>query len=263
MSVLSPRSARVGIVRSALVAVLAVVQLVVAGLGSIGVIGEPVRAVANAYATPVLAAGWTFVIWAPIYLGFLAYAGYQLLPAQRGREIHRRTGWWMAVSAVLNAGWILAFSTRAILPAELLLIALLIALAVVFGRLSREPAADRLERVLFRAPIALYTGWVSLAMVLGTAATGVWLGLPGTNALAAIAAVVVLLAVAAVVAWVVFSGTAVIPYAAAAVWGLIGIALNDRPPAVVVACAGAIVIVLGATLRRVTTAGSAARAAWG
>ena len=134
---------------------------------------------------------------------------------------------------------------------------------VVFGRLSREPAADRVERAAFRGPLALYTGWVSLATVLGTAATGVWVGLPGDNALAAIAAVVVLLAAAGIVAWVVLSGTAVVPYAAAVVWALIGIALNSPPAAVVIACAIAIVIVLATTLRRVTTAGSRVRAAWG
>ena len=120
-----------------------------------------------------------------------------------------------------------------ILLAELLLVALLVVLAVVFGRLSREPAADRIERIAFRGPIALYTGWVSMATVLGTAATGVWAGLPGANALAAIAAVVVLLAAAGIVAWVVLSGTAVVPYAAAVVWALIGIALNTPPAAVV------------------------------
>ena len=190
-------------------------------------------AVAESLRTPLLAAGWAFTIWAPIYAGFLVYAGYQLLPAQRGREIHRRTGWWAAASALFNPLWIITFGSRLILLAELLLVALLVVLAVVFGRLSREPAADRVERAAFRGPLALYTGWVSLATVLGTAATGVWAGLPGDNALAAIAAVVVLLAAAGIVAWVVLSGTAVVPYAAAVVWALIGIALNTPPAAVV------------------------------
>ena len=167
MSVLSQRSARLDIVRSAVVAVLAILQIVVAAMA-----GGSVAAVANTLRTPVLAANWAFAIWAPIYLGFLLYAGYQLLPAQRGREVHRRTGWWTAASAVLNPAWILAFSGRVILLAELLLVALLVVLAVVFGRLSREPAADRIERAAFRGPIALYTGWVSMATVLGTAATG-------------------------------------------------------------------------------------------
>ena len=87
-----------------------------------------------------------------------------------------------------------------------------------------------------------------MATVLGTAATGVWAGLPGDDALAAIAAVVVLLAATGIVAWVVLSGTAVVGYAAAVVWALAGIALNDPPPAVVVAGAIAIVVVLAATL---------------
>jgi len=258
MSVLSQRSARVDLARAATVAVLAVVQILMAALagGSQGAVAESLR-------TPLLAAGWAFTIWAPIYAGFLVYAGYQLLPAQRGREIHRRTGWWAAASALFNPLWIIAFGSRLILLAELVLVALLVVLAVVFGRLSREPAADRVERAAFRGPLALYTGWVSLATVLGTAATGVWAGLPGDNALAAIAAVVVLLAAAGIVAWVVLSGTAVVPYAAAVVWALIGIALNTPPAAVVVACAIAIVIVLATTLRRITTAGSRVRAAWG
>ena len=258
MSVLSQRSARVDIVRSTVVAVLAVVQIVVSVMA-----GGSVGAVANMLRTPVLAAGWAFVIWAPIYVGFLLYAAYQLLPGQRRRDVHRRTGWWTAASAVLNPIWVLAFSGRVILLAELVLVALLVVLAVVFGRLSREPAADRVERATFRGPIALYAGWVSMATVLGTAATGVWAGLPSANALAAIAAVVVLLAASGIVAWVVFSGTAVVPYAAAVVWALVGIALNAPPAAVVGTCAVAIVIVLATVLRRVTTAGSRVRAAWG
>jgi benzodiazapine receptor len=263
MTVTSQRATLADLVRSAVVALLAVVQIVVAGFGGSGATGASIGAVARDYATPLLAAGWTFAIWAPIYVGFLAYAGYQLLPSQRSRAVHRQTGWWLAASAVLNPAWVLAFGARALPLAELLIVALLICLAVVFGRLSRIPASGVLERVVMRGPIALYTGWVSLATVLATAATGVWLGLPGDGALAAIAAVVVLLAASAIVSWVVLSGTAVVGYAAAAVWALAGIALNDPPPAVVVTGAVAIVVVLAATARRITTAGNPQRAAWG
>ena len=263
MTVTSQRPALLDLVRSAAVALLAVVQIVMSALAGSGAIGEPIGVIANEYRTPLLAAGWAFLIWAPIYLGFFGYAIYQVLPAQRGRDIHRRTGWWLAASAVLNSSWILAFGTRSVLLAELLIVALMVVLAVTFGRLSREPAADVVERVAFRGPIALYTGWVSLAVVLGTAATGVSIGLPGSGALSTVAAVVVLLAVSAIVAWVVLSGTAVIGYTAAVVWALAGVALNDPPAAVVVAGAVAVVVVLAATARRLTTAGNPPRAAWG
>lgn len=246
-----------------MVVVLAVAQVVVSGLGAGGTTGEPIGVVAAEYASPLLAAGWAFAIWAPIYAGFLAYAGYQALPDQRGREVHRRTGWWLAASALLNPAWVLAFGAGLLLLAGLLIVALLVTLAVVFGRLSRMPAEGLVERVVLRGTVALYTGWVSLATVLGIAATGVWIGLPGDGTLAAIAAVVVLVATAAIVSWVVLSGTAVVGYTAAVVWGLVGIALNDPPEGVVIACAAVVVVVIATTARRLSTAGNTARAAWG
>ena len=258
MTVLSPRSTRNDVVRNVAVALLAIVQVVVSVL-----VGDSIGTVAREHATPLLAAGWTFAVWLPIYAGFLCYAAYQALPGQRARQIHRETGWWLAASGVFNAGWVLAFGAGWLPLAEVLIIALLVSLAVAFGRFSRVPAEGVLERVVVRGTIALYTGWVSLATPLGTAATGVWFGLPGTGALAAIAAVVVLLAVTAIVSWAVLSGTAVVPFAAAAVWGLVGTSLNEPPIGVVVAGAIAIVVVVAATARRITTAGSPVRAAWG
>jgi translocator protein len=263
MPLTARRSSTADAARAGAVAVLAVLQLVVAGLGGSGAAGRSVGDVANSLPTPVLPAGWTFAIWGPVYLLFLAYAGYQLRSAQRARAVHRATGWWLAASAVLNAGWILAFSARWIVLAEVLLLGLLAVLARVFGRLAHERAADTAERVALRLPVALYTGWVSLAAVAGTAATGVRLGLPGDGALAAIAAVLVVLIAAAIVAAVVTAGTAVVGYAAAAVWALVGTALNGPPAAVGVAAAVAAVVVLFATARRVSTSGDPRRAAWG
>jgi hypothetical protein len=263
MPLTTRRSSTHDLARGSVVAVLAIIQLVVAELGGSGAAGESVAVVARSFPTPVLPADWTFAIWAPIYLAFLGYAVYQLLPAQRGRDVHRATGWWLAVSALLNAGWILAFSARDVLVAELLIVTLLAVLARVFGRLSRERASGTAERVALRFPVALYTGWVSLAVVAATAATGVRLGLPGDGALATIAAVLVLLVAAGIVASVTTFGTAVVGYAAAAVWALVGIALNGPPAAVGVAAAVACVVVLFATARRVSTSGDPRRAAWG
>ncbi len=263
MPVTARPSTSTDLARNLAVASLAVIQIVVAGLGGSGGLGEDVGTVARSYPTPVLPAGWTFGIWGVIYVAFLGYAVYQLLPTQRSREVHRATGWWLAVSAVLNMAWISAFSARYVLLAEVLLLALLAVLARVYGRLSRERAANTRERVALRLPVALYTGWVSLAVVAGTAATGVRLGLPGDGALADIAAVLVLLVAAGIVASVVTYATAVVGYAAAAVWALVGIALNAPPAAVGVAAAVAAVVVLFATARRVSTSGDPRRAAWG
>jgi len=263
MPVTAHRSTSTDLARGLAVVGLAVVQIVVAGLGGRGALGEDVGTVARSYPTLVLPAGWTFAIWGPIYLAFLGYAIYQVLPAQRIRRVHRTTGWWLAISAVLNMAWVIAFSARFVVLAELLIVALLAVLARVYGRLSRERAAGTAERLALRLPVALYTGWVSLAVVAGTAATGVRLGLPGDGALAEIAAVLILLVTAGIAASVVTYATAVVGYAAAVVWALVGIALNGPPAAVGVAAAVAAVVVLFATARRVSISGDPRRAAWG
>lgn len=263
MTVIAPRSTAADLVRGAAVLVLAVLQIVVAGLGGSGAIGDGIGVVANDNPTPLLAAGWAFSIWAVIYLGFLAYAVFALLPSQRSRAAHRRTGWWLAVSAVLNPLWILAFGSRHVLSAEIVLVALLVVLATVFGRLSHEPATGTVERLAFRLPVAIYAGWVSLATVLGTAATGVAEGLPGDGVLAVAAAVTALGATAAIVCWVVSTGTAIVGYAVATVWALVGVVTNDRPLAVGVTALLAAVLIAAVTARRVARSAETARVALG
>src|SRR4051812_49882132 len=115
------RSSTTDLSRAVTVVVLAVVQLLVAGLGGSGAVGEPVGAVARSFRTPVLPADWTFAIWAPIYLAFLGYAVYQALPGQRGRAVHRATGWWLVASTVLNGGGVLPVARPPGLPAPGLL----------------------------------------------------------------------------------------------------------------------------------------------
>ena len=78
-----------------------------------------------------------------------------------------------------------------------------------------------------------------------------------------IAAVLILVVAAGIVASVVTYATAVVGYAAAVVWALAGIALNGPPAPVGVAAAVAVVVVLFATARRVSTSGDPRRAAWG
>lgn len=247
MTVLTPRPTTLDLVRSVVVALLAVLQVVVSALG-----GRDVGTVARQYDTPLLAAGWAFSIWGLIYLGFLAYAVFALLPAQRGREIHRRCGWWLAASAAANPLWILAFGNNHPLLAQTLLIALTVVLGVVFGRLSREPARSRAERIVFRLPVSIYTGWTSVAVVLGTLATGVWAGIPGDGVLAQVAAIVVLAALIVVVLSVVSSATGMAGFAGAVVWALAGVAANDRPIAVTLVVVIALVAVLVTTVRRIT-----------
>lgn len=258
MTVLTPRPTTADLVRGVVVAVLAIVQVLVAALAGSG-IGE----VARSYETPLLAAGWAFSIWGLIYLGFLVQAGFGLFPGRRGREIQRRVGWWLAASAVLNPLWIVAFSARAVVTAQVVLIALVVVLAVAFSRMSRDPATGRAERLALRLPIAIYLGWSSGALVLGLMAAGVAVGLPDAGALPQTAAVLLLVILAAVVLSVVGSATGIAGFAAGVVWALAGVAANDRPIAVTVVAVLAAVVIAVQTVRRIRRSVQPARIALG
>ncbi|MBC3193281.1 hypothetical protein H7X46_19665 [Pseudonocardia sp. C8] len=245
MTVLTPRPTTADLVRGVVVAVLAVVQVLVSAVGGAG-IGE----VARSYDTPLLAAGWTFSVWGLIYLGFLLAAGFALLPGQQGRAIHRRVGWWLAVSAVLNPLWILAFSQRWVVTAELLLIGLVVVLGVAYRRLARERADGWVERLAFRLPVAIYLGWSAVALVLGLMTAGVAVGVPADGAVPQTGAILLLVVLTAGALSVIGSTCGFAGFAAAVVWGLAGIAGNDRPVAVTVVVIVAAVVVGLQAVRR-------------
>ncbi len=258
MTVLTSRPTALDLVRSVVVAVLAVAQVVVSALA-----GSGIGTVANAYPTPVLAAGWAFAIWGLVYLGFLAYAAFQLLPGQRGRAIHRRSGWWLAVSALANMSWIFAFGVERLLLAEMALVVLAIVLAVVFRRLSADPAESGLEQIVFRVPVSLYTGWVAAAFVQGTLTTGVWIGLPSDGALTIAASIVLLAGLVLTVVSVVSSASGIAGLAAAVVWALAGVVANDRPVAVALVAVVALAFVAATAIRRITRSVQPRRVALG
>jgi hypothetical protein len=258
MTVLTSRPTALDLVRSIVVVLLAVAQIVVSAFA-----GSGIGSVANAYPSPVLAAGWTFSIWALIYLGFLAYAGFQLLPGQRGRRVHRRSGWWLAVSALANMAWIGAFGAEHLLLAETVLILLAVVLTVVFVRLSADPAESGVEQIVFRLPVSLYTGWVAAALVQGTLTTGVWIGLPSDGALTVVASIVLLVGLTLTVVAVVSSATGIAGLAAAVVWALAGVVANDRPIAVALVSVAALAFVAATAIRRITRSVQPRRVALG
>lgn len=239
-------------VRAAAVLVTAIAQCVVGGLGGSGRAGEPIGVVSAAFSTPIVPAPGAFAIWGLIYLGVLVVAVRQALPSQWARPEHRATGWWLVGAAVANAGWIVLFSQRLVGWAEVAIVALLVCLAAVLARLApgeRGPAPVA-DRWTLHGPLALYAGWVSVATVVGTAATGRWTGLPGDGAVAVVLALVVLLVTGLVAAVVANAAPAPVAYAAGVLWALGGIVVAGRGTAVTVAAVVAAVLVVAAVARR-------------
>ncbi|MCF6508607.1 hypothetical protein E9549_14505 [Blastococcus sp. MG754426] len=227
--------------RAAAVLAAAVAQVVGSPLGS-ALAGRGVGAVSDETGSLITPAGYAFSIWGVIFAGSLAWAVYQALPAQRGRTLHRRTGWPLAAAFAGNAAWEIAFPLVGVsvpLVPLVLLLCIVAATAVAWARLQDLPV-EGLGRVLPAAVTGLLLGWVTVAAAVNAGQAGVALGAPASGTTAQVWAVVVLAVVALIASALVLAARdAAGPFALAVVWGLVAVAVAGPPAPVVVAALAA------------------------
>jgi hypothetical protein len=217
------------------------------GSGAFGGDGIPTASsgALSASYTPVAPAGPAFSIWGVVYVGLLAYAVWQALPAQRADARQRRVGYPVAVTLVLNAAWILTAQAG-----------LLALSGVVIAALLATRPRTAVEAVVLDGTMGLYLGWVSVATVANVAAILTAAGLRPGEAGRDAWAVGILLVVGAIGALLaVRDGGRLAPTAAIA-WGLAWIAvgrltgeLPSTPAAVAALVAAAAVVVTTLVVR--------------
>ena len=233
--------------RIAAVAVTAVSQLLSSPVSSALQGGfANTGAISDANRSPVTPAGYAFSIWGLIYLACLALATYQALPGQRHREVHRRTGWWLAAAFLSSTVWVPIFGSRTIWLSQIVILVLVACLAAATIRLTRSgPAHSGAERWLLRLPVTLYLGWATLATFAGLATTFRSLGMPERAGWVTALSVVLLVVAAAICVGVVYRETAAAGFAFAACWALaaVAVATYETPVRVVALLALAAVLI--------------------
>ncbi|HVP59739.1 MAG TPA: hypothetical protein VMT11_04250 [Myxococcaceae bacterium] len=114
-------------------------------------------------AVTFLPAPYAYIIWAPIYTGFLIFAVWQLRSDQADNPRVAAIRPWLMLSAVLNAAWVGAVALHR--PGWTVpIIFLMLAVAITMHRAGRigEPTTDPAEAWL-RLPLSLYAGWLIVA----------------------------------------------------------------------------------------------------
>jgi hypothetical protein len=252
------RSGGSDLLRAVAVLLAAVAQFAAGALGGVGALfGESVGEVARSYPNPLLPDGAAFMIWNVIYLAVLAVAVWQLLPGQRTEEVHRRSGWQIAIACTLNAVWVLLFSAEQVVASQIVIVCLLVALAMAWSRAARAEEGTR-HWPLF-VTLGLYTGWVAVATVVGALTTLAAVTSDGAGTALAVVALAVT-AVAAV--WVVTGALAVAAFTASVLWALAWIAVGADATVAAAAVAAALLVAV-ALLVRLARRGDRARAAFG
>ena len=95
--------------------------------------------------------------------GLLAYALWQLLPGQRRRTRHRRIGYAVAASLVLNALWIGVVQFDLLGASVAVIVVLVAVLAWLFVQIRRMLPRNALDALITDGSIGLYLGWVVVA----------------------------------------------------------------------------------------------------
>lgn len=243
--------------RQGTVAASAVLAIVGSFIGSGAAGGTPIQDAAGgalaADATPIAPDAPAFSIWSVIYLGLIAYAIWQFLPAQSEAERHRRLGYPVAASLLLNAAWILSIQFDLLWLSVPVIVALLAVLVWTFLLCIRFPARGAVDAVITDGTLGLYLGWVCVATAANVSAVLVAAGFTGLGIPADGWAVGVIALAGIVGVLLAIRGHGRIAPALSLCWGLAWVAVGRLAGDLVsvpagVAAVAAVVVVLGLTL---------------
>jgi benzodiazapine receptor len=145
--------------------VLAVLAtLVVNGLANaLPLNGKMTGAISDQFKVFFVPAGYVFAIWGVIYIGLIAFAVYQALPAQGENPRLQRIGYWFALSCAANIAWLFSWHYEVFVLTIFLMILLLLSLIVIYLRLDRQ--VSNAEKWCLNIPFSVYLGWITVATI--------------------------------------------------------------------------------------------------
>jgi hypothetical protein len=148
--------------------------------GRIGSHTQTVADVSDKYPTLFTPAGYAFAIWGLIYGATLLYSVLAMLPSQLDVRLHDRVAPWLVLTNALASLWVSLFTAEQLGPSVLIVFAMLTASAVMYVLASDHLTSEHLSR-WWRAPFALWLGWLSVATIanfsIALSAAG-WQGFP-------------------------------------------------------------------------------------
>jgi hypothetical protein len=237
------------IIRQVIVIVALIAALVVNWLSNaIPLNGLTAGEISDSFEVYFVPAGYVFSIWGLIYLGLIAYAVYQALPAQRENLYLQRIGYLFALSCVANFSWLFLwhyqmFSATIIVMVALLLLLIAIYLQLGVGR-ERVSAA---QQWLVNVPFRIYLGWITVATIANATTVLEWWDWNGWGIYPEHWAAIMLIAGAAIASAVSITRGDV-AYVAVIVWAFVGIAVKHADTSVVATAAWIAAVVVALTL---------------
>ncbi len=188
--------------------------------------GRTTAEISDSFNVLFVPAGYVFSIWGLIYLALIGFTVFQALPGQQRNPSVRATGYWVALTGVLNSLWIVLWHYGYYVLTLVVMVAMLAALIVIYRRLAAVPPASPATRWLVHAPFSLYLGWISVATIANASAVLVHLGWDGRPLNPTIWTVVMIAAAAGLAVLMAYRHRDMV-YAGVIVWALAGILVKQ------------------------------------
>jgi len=234
-----------------------VVTLVINGLANaLPLNGQTTGEISDRFQVYFVPAGYVFSIWGLIYLGLIAFAVYQALPAQRDNPRLRRMGYLFTLSCLANVAWLFLWHYERFPLTLVAMLALLLLLIAIYLRLdigrTRVPGA---EKWLVEIPFSLYLGWITVATIANVTSVLDYLNWSGWGISPEAWAVIMLLAATGIASAVSLT-RADVAYMLVILWAFAGIAVKQAATPLVATAAWvltalvALLLVAGVLLKR-------------
>ena len=193
-------------------------------------------------------AGYVFSIWGLIYLGIIAYAIFQALPAQKENPGLRRIGYLFILSCLANIAWLFLWHYEFFEFTLIAMGALLFSLIAIYLRLDIGRAeVSNAEKWAVHIPFSIYLGWITVATIANTTQLLYYLEWNGWGISAELWAVI-MLAAGVVISAIMSLTRTDIAYSLVLVWAYIGIAVKHGSTPIVsnsaLIAAGLILVIL-------------------
>jgi hypothetical protein len=235
-----------GLFRQISVVVAVIVTITINALADILPInGLGTGEISDSFKVFFVPSGYVFSIWGLIYLGLIAFAVYQALPAQKlNARLDAISGWFL-LSSLANCAWIFLWHYQLFVLTLLAMLTLLGSLIMIYVKLDiGKSVVSGGEKWWVRVPFSIYLGWVSVATVANVSDVLYFLGWTG-GAIAPQVWAAIMLAVATVLGVLMAFTRKDTAYPLVLVWAFIGIALKFPAEPVVSTAAWAATAVSG------------------
>jgi hypothetical protein len=186
--------------------------------------GQNTGEISDRFAIYFVPAGYVFSIWGIIYLGLIAFAVYQALPAQKDNQLLKKLASAYWIGSLANIAWIFLWHYEFFPLTLLAMITILATLIFIYRQMSEMKSG--LEGSLnwfVRLPFSIYLGWISVATIANVSQVLFSSGWGGWGISDPVWAVI-LVSIATVLGLLMVWREGEIPFALVLVWAFIGIA---------------------------------------